>query len=252
MQSSSVRATAVQISPGADRETVILEHMPQIKRVAHRICAKLPSYIDADDLISDGVLGLLDSVDKFDPSRGVSFKTYAEYRIRGAILDNLRNQDWVSRSMRTKSRQFASTQQTMEMLNGRKPTNEEMADAMHISIEKLHELIKDIGAMKMDSLSDPVLSEGETGNQAPLIEGRTNPADQFTNLLKSEVRDLLAAAIDELSDREKTIILLYYYEDRTMVEIGETLAINGSRVSQIHSQAMFKLRTKLIALGRRQ
>jgi RNA polymerase sigma factor for flagellar operon FliA len=249
MRTSSAKTAALQITSIADREGVILKHLPQIRCVARKICAKLPTFIDANDLIGDGVLGLLDAVEKYDPGRGVSFKTYAQYRIRGAMLDNLRNQDWTPRSVRQKSRKLVSTRQSIEMLLGRAPTEEEMANAMDISLGKLHELMEKVSGMKMRSLSEPKFSDHGAPDQMPSKEDPSNLSDPFSNLFQSEIRCLLAAAIDYLPDRERTIISLYYYEDLTMAEIGQCLNLNGSRISQIHSRAMMMLRTRLGALS---
>jgi RNA polymerase sigma factor for flagellar operon FliA len=249
MQTSLAMTAALPIPSIADRETVILEHLPQIRCVALKICARLPTCIDANDLIGYGVLGLLDAVEKYDPARGVSFRTYAQYRIRGAMLDSLRNQDWTSRSVRQNSKKLMSTRQSIEMTLGRVPTEEEVANAMDISLEKLHELLEKVSGMKMISLSARELSDNENPNQTARSEDSSNPSDPFANLLQSEIRCLLAAAIDDLPDRERTIISLYYYEDFTMAEIAKSLNLNGSRISQIHSRAMIKLRARLTVVA---
>jgi RNA polymerase sigma factor FliA len=249
MKTPSVKSAALQTPSMADREGVILKHLPQIRCMALKICAKLPTCIDANDLIGDGVLGLLDAVEKYDPARGVSFKTYAQYRIRGAILDNLRSQDWTSRSLRQKSRKLMSTRQSIEMLLGRAPTEEEVANAMDISLEKLYELMEKISGMKISSLSEPAFYDNGGPDQMTLMEDQSNLSDPFSNLFQSEIRRHLASAIDNLPDRERTIISLYYYEDFTMAEIGQCLNLNRSRISQIHSRAMMKLRTGLCGLA---
>jgi RNA polymerase sigma factor FliA len=249
MKTSSAKTAALQIPSMEDRDAVILKHLPQIRCVALKICAKLPTCIDANDLIGDGVLGLLDAVEKYNPARGVSFQTYAQYRIRGAILDNLRSQDWTSRSVRQKSRKLISTKQSIEMLLGRAPTEEEVANAMDISLGKLHELMEKVSGMKISSLSEPAFSDNSVPDQMPSRKDQSNISDPFSNLLQSEIRCHLASAIDDLPDRERTIISLYYYEDFTMAEIGQCLNLNGSRISQIHSRAMMRLRTRLCALA---
>ncbi len=249
MQTSTASALALQVPSFVDRDAIILEHLPQVRCIANKICATLPASVDANDLIGDGVLGLLDAVEKFDPARGVSFKTYAQYRIRGAILDNLRNQDWTPRSMRLKSRMLSSTKQTMEMLLGRAPTQEEMAHAMNLPLAKLHELMEKINTMKMDSLSDPLLAESGARDQVVGREDSSSLKDPFTNLLQSEIRSLFVAAIESLPDRERTIISLYYYDEFTMADIAQLLHLNPSRISQIHIRAMTKLRSKLMALA---
>jgi RNA polymerase sigma factor FliA len=247
MQTASARAATLQDPPFADRETLILKHLPQIKIVALKLCARLHASVDANDLISDGVLGLLDAADKFNPALGVSFRTYAQYRIRGAILDNLRNQDWTPRSMRQKSRKLASTRQSMEMTLGRAPTEEELARAMDLSLEKLYELVEKISGMRMQSLSDQALSEGGGCDRIAPRENASNAEDPFTNLFQSEIRYLLAAAIASLPDRERTVISLHYYEDLTMAGIAESFKLDPSRISQLHSRAIMMLRSKLLA-----
>jgi RNA polymerase sigma factor for flagellar operon FliA len=252
MQTSIASALPLQVPSFLDRDAVIFEHLPQIKCVAVKICSKLPASVDANDLIGDGVLGLLDAVEKFDPARGVSFKTYAQYRIRGAILDSLRNQDWTSRSMRRKSRRLESTRQSTERLLGRAPTQEELARAMNLQLGKLHELMNKINGMKMSSLSDPFFEESGLHDPVAGIEDSSSPENPFTYLLQSEIRSLFVAAIDDLPDRERTIISLYYYDDFTMAEIAKILHLNPSRISQIHTRAMTILRSKLVALAERK
>jgi RNA polymerase sigma factor FliA len=249
MKASEAKTASLQFPYMTDRDNIILKHLSQIRCVAHKICAKLPACIDANDLIGDGVLGLLDAVDKYDPARGVSFKTYAQYRIRGAILDSLRSQDWMSRSVRQKSRKLMSTRQSIELLLGRAPTDEEVADAMDISLGKLHELMEKVSGTKLDSLSEPAFSDNGIADPKSTKADSSNLADPFSHLLQSEIRYYLASAIDDLPDRERTIISLYYYEDFTMAEIGHCLNLNRSRISQIHSRAMMKLRTSLRTLG---
>jgi RNA polymerase sigma factor FliA len=249
MHTSSAKTADLQIPFFADREAAILQYLPQIRCVALKICAKLPACVDANDLIGDGVLGLLDALEKYDPARGVSFKTYAQYRIRGAILDNLRKQDWTSRSVRQNSRKLMSTRQSIEMLLGRAPTEEELANAMDISLGKLYELMERVSGMKLSSLSERECSDNGDPDQKSYGEDPSNPSDPFANFLQSEIRRLLAAAIDDLPDRERTIISLYYFEDFTTAEIAQSFNLHRSRISQIHSRAITKLRARLAALA---
>ena len=238
----------IEISP-QNSEQVIKEYAPMIKYVANRIALRLPPQIEVDDLISVGVLGLIDAIEKFDPHRGAKFKTYAEFRVRGAILDELRSMDWVPRSVRQKASSLDTVCQKLQAQMGRPPEDEEIAKEMGISIDELFETLNETQNMPMLSLEDLGISrdEGDTRSLLDCLAGKAD-SDPQVQLRLSELKGIIAKAIDTLPEKERLMVSLYYYEELTMKEIGEVLGITESRVSQIHSKAVFKLRTQLRVL----
>jgi RNA polymerase sigma factor FliA len=240
------KAYEAAIQQDAGREQLILEHLPQIKYIAHRISTKLPSHVELNDLVSAGVLGLLDAVEKFDPSRGVKFKTYAELRVKGAILDSLRNLDWAPRSLRKRSKDLEKTYKELEQRLGRPATDKEVSDELGITLDEFYELIDQIKGLNLGSFHDLAPQEDDR-NGEPLVKYIPDAPqmDPFFVFQKSELRDLLAVAIDSLPKKERLVVSLYYFDELTMKEIGKVLGVNESRVSQLHTKAMLRLRTKL-------
>jgi len=232
-----------------NRDAIIQEYAPMIKYVAGRIAMRLPPHIEVDDLVSVGVLGLFDAIQKYDPSRGARFKTYAEFRVRGAILDELRSLDWVPRSVRQKASALDAVTQKLKGELGRPPEDEEIAEAMGLDMEGLHAALYQTRNMPVLSLEDMGLTK-ESGDPQNLLEclAGKRDADPHIQMRLLELRDAIAHAIDDLPDKERLMISLYYYEELTMKEIGEVLGITESRVSQIHSKAVFRLRTRLKTL----
>jgi RNA polymerase sigma factor for flagellar operon FliA len=241
-----VKAYEVQIQQDANRDALILEHLPQIKYIAHRISAKLPSHVELNDLVSAGVLGLLDAVEKFDPGRGVKFKTYAELRVKGAILDSLRNLDWAPRSLRKRSKDLEKVYKELEQRFGRPASDKEVCDELGISLEEFFELVDQIKGLNLGSFHE-MASQEDDRNSEPLIKYVPDAPqlDPFFVFHKSEIRDLLTGAIDALPKKERLVVSLYYYDELTMKEIGKVLGVNESRVSQLHTKAMLRLRNKL-------
>jgi RNA polymerase sigma factor FliA len=228
-----------------DRDALVVEHIPQIKRLAYQLRNKLPACIEARDLIAEGILGLLDAIDKFNPARGVKFKTFAEYRIRGAMIDSLRRQDWVPRSLRKESRQIGAMRQELESRLGRPPREEEMAEMTGLSMEKYRAITDKMAGMGLASLSDETLPGNKDGEQKPAEQSQAKASDPFADLLKAEICNHMAGVIDGLKNRERIVVSLYYYDGLTMREIGIILGVNESRVSQIHTRAIMRLRTRL-------
>ena len=226
-----------------NREAVIKEYAPMVKYVANRIAMRLPPHVEVDDLISVGVLGLIDAIDKYDPSRGAKFKTYAEFRVRGAILDELRSMDWVPRSVRQKASAMDRVVQKLQNKLGRPPEDDEIAGEMGISLDELFVALNETKSMPILSLEDLGIAK-ESGEQQSLLDclAGKGDADPQTQL---RLKEIISKAIDTLPEKERLIISLYYYEELTMKEIGEVLGITESRVSQIHSKAVFRLRNKL-------
>ena len=229
-----------------NREEVIIKYSPMIKYVANRIAMRLPPHVEVDDLISVGVLGLMDAIGKYDPTRGAKFKTYAEFRVRGAILDELRSMDWVPRSVRQKASNVDSVVQKLQAKLKRKPEDEEVAKEMNLSLDQFYDTLNETKSMPVFSLEDLGIAK-ETGEQQSLLDclaGKAD-ADPQTQIRLTELRGIIAKAIDTLPEKERLMISLYYYEELTMKEIGVVLDITESRVSQIHSKAVYHLRSKL-------
>jgi len=232
-----------------NREEVIKKYSPMIKYVANRIAMRLPPHIEVDDLISVGVLGLMDAISKYDSSRGAKFKTYAEFRVRGAILDELRSLDWVPRSIRQKASQVDKVVVALQSKLSRQPEDEEVAKEMGLSLEQFHNTLNETKSIPIFSLEDLGIAK-ESGEQQSLLDclaGKAD-ADPQTQIRLVELKEIIAKAIDALPEKERLMVSLYYYEELTMKEIGAVLDITESRVSQIHSKAVYRLRTKLKAI----
>lgn len=228
------------------REGFILKYVPLIKLIARRVTVRHLSRIEANDLINAGIFGLMDAAKKFDPSRKVQFKTYAEFRIRGAMLDELRFWDWVPRSVRRKANLLASAYARLERELGRPAEKEEIARALGTSLEEFRAILTQVNRISLISLDEPLASpDGEDGR--PLWETLTDlkEDDPSHKADLQEVRKFLTEAIDVLPPKERMAISLYYYEELTMREIGELLRVTESRVSQLHAKAILRLRGKL-------
>ena len=235
------------IHPGmCDTEHLILEYAPTIKYIAQRIALRLPSHVSMDDLISAGVIGLMDAIEKYDVTRDNTFKTYAEFRIRGAMRDELRGLDWVPRSVRQKEHTLQRAYSDLERRFGRPAKDEEVAAYLEIDLEELHGWLQQVRGVSLLSLEMPG-TQTDIGEMVSLLD--FVPADDAQNpqlLIQNQcLRECVAEAIDSLPYQEKVVISLYYYEELTMKEIGKVLEITESRVSQIHTKAMFHLRAKL-------
>lgn len=228
----------------SQRERLILEHLPTIKHIASRFSAALPPSMDLADLVGEGVFGLLSAADRFDPSRGVKFKTYAETRIRGAILDSLRNHDWVPRSLRRRFKKLNRAFNELEQRLGRPATESEISEELGIGIGELRRL-----AMLSQSASACLRNQSHQHGAAMaepeaihIIDSRQ---DTLLRIHQGEMRSILADAIGKLPRRERLVISLYYYDELTMKEIGRVLGVKESRVSQFHSRAKSKLYSRL-------
>lgn len=229
------------------REALILAYVPLVKYVAGRVSVGLPSNVDFDDLVSYGVFGLVDAVEKFDPDRGVKFETYAVARIRGAVIDGLRSIDWVPRSVRQKSKELEQTIGALEAKLGRPATDAEIAEALNITVEEYHELLSEVKGVTLASLDEVWSGDPEEEGKIPfgqMIEN-TGSEDPTARVEDVEVKRVLAEAIDHLPERERLVVALYYYEGLTLKEIGEVLRVSESRISQIHTKAILRLRGRL-------
>ncbi len=230
---------------GKLRDQLIMDYAPLIRFVAQRIAARLPSNIEIDDLISAGVIGLMDAIDKYDPSRDNKFKTYAEFRIRGAILDELRSQDWVPRSIRDKAKRIEKTYAELEQRFGRAVSDEELSDALGVSLDEYYEMVAKVKAVTLLSIDE--VAGPNNHDRKSLLESLENSAakNPFLQLKSKGIRDLLIKNIEDLPEKQKLVLSLYYYEDLNLKEIGKVLDVTESRVSQLHTQAVMRLRQKL-------
>jgi RNA polymerase sigma factor for flagellar operon FliA len=233
--------------PGTLKEQIVLEHAPLIRYIVNRIAVRLPSHIDLDDLHNTGVIGLMDAIDKYDPDKNCKFKTYAEFRIKGAILDQLRSLDWVPRSVRQKGRRLERAYGDVEQRLGRSANEEEVADSLGLQLDKFHELINQVRGISLVNLEE-LRGGGQDGDRngsyADIVED-VNAENPFASLKLQEMRGVVADTIATLPEKERLVISLYYYEDLNMKEIGNILGITESRVCQIHTKSVLRLRSKL-------
>jgi RNA polymerase sigma factor FliA len=231
---------------GDAREKLILHFAPLVKYVASRVASGLPSSVDQHDLVSYGMFGLIDALEKFEPGRGNKFETYAIPRIKGAIIDELRAMDWVPRSVRFKARELEKAQADLEAMLKRQPTEEELADRLGMNRRELHEMVSQISFVSVLALDEVVSAGSDRGESVALIDTLADKGiDPTWGVESQETRGMLAAAINSLSEREKIVVTLYYFEGLTLAEIGEILGVTESRVCQIHTKAVGGLRGQL-------
>ena len=229
----------------AQKDKLIVEYAPLIKFIAQKIAVRLPSNIELDDLISSGVIGLMDAIDKYDPTRDNKFKTYAEFRIRGAILDELRAQDWVPRSVRDKAKLLDRTMIELEAELGRGAQDEEIATKLNMTMDEFYDLLNQVRPVSVLSIDEAAtFSSVDKKSILNLLEA-TKMNNPFTQLNMKSVKDIVTKAIEELPERQRLVLSLYYYEDLNLKEIGKVLRVTESRVSQLHAQAVSRLRAKL-------
>ena len=229
------------------RDRLILTYAPLVKYVAGRLGSGLPAHVDEGDLVSYGLLGLMGAIERYDPERDVKFETYAIARIKGAIIDELRAMDWVPRSVRSRARDIERAIGELEAKTGRAPTDEEIAGKLGISTDELEESLSEIARSSIAALDELWTVSGSGGDQVALIdtiEDETAP-DPQSNLSQTEMKEAIADAIARLPEREKLVVTLYYYEELTLREIGEVLSVTESRVSQLHTKAVMRLKSHL-------
>ncbi|MGH9592778.1 MAG: sigma-70 family RNA polymerase sigma factor [Bryobacteraceae bacterium] len=226
-----------------ERERLILEHLPQVRLIARRIHDRVPESVSLDDLISSGIVGLISAIDRFDASHNVKLKTYAEYKIRGAILDSLRGLDWAPRQQRKRSKQIEAAIAEVEQRLHRSPTEEEIAKQLGVPLEEYHEWLVDVRGLNLGSLEDA--PPDEDNNRRGLLQFVSDDQEEWPNRLleRSELQRLLADAIVKMPEVEKTVLSLYYYEEMTLREISKVVRLHESRVSQLKSQAILRLRS---------
>lgn len=228
------------------RQDLVEAYARIVKYVAGRMAIGLPHYVDFNDLVSAGLLGLIQAIDNFDPERGVKFETYAIPRIRGAILDELRSQDWFPRSLRRKAKQLEETYSNLEARLGRPATDQEIADALQIDVKELDGMMGEVAIASIMSL-DADSSSDESDQSTSLGEYLADPrAEDMERVIAArEMRELIAHRMSELPEKEQLVLVLYYYEELTLKEIGEILDVTESRVCQIHTKAIMRLRGKI-------
>src|SRR5947208_14627829 len=234
-------ALAHSASVAGSREEVLRRHLPLVRRVVQRLAARKPPHIENGDLVSWGIVGLLDAIGKYDPKKAASFATYAQFRIRGAILDHLRSLDWVPRSVRQKASLIEKISHQLEGTLGRPPLEEEIASELGVSLDAYQELLTKVGEMSLFSLEDLGFGGGEErfSFERAIEEG---DADPLGTLLTRERVAIVTEAIRRLPERERTVVTLYYHEELTMKEVGGVLGLTESRVSQLHSPAVLRMK----------
>jgi RNA polymerase sigma factor for flagellar operon FliA len=229
------------------RERLVLAYSPLVKFVAGRMSSGLPAHIEEADLISYGLLGLIGAIERFEPEREIKFETFAVARIKGSIIDELRSLDWVPRSVRAKAREIEAAHSKLERELGRTPTDEEVAGALDMSMDDFQESLVQISNSSLVALDELWAVSDASGDQVSLLDTMKDPSavDPARELGVSELKDRLAHAISRLPEREKLVVALYYYENLTLREIGEVLGVTESRVSQLHTKAVLRLKARL-------
>ena len=232
----------------AIRDRLILTYAPLVKFVAGRLGSGLPTHVDENDLVSYGLLGLIGAIERYDPERDVKFETYAMARIKGSIIDELRAMDWVPRSVRSRARDIERAMSQLEAQLHRAPTDEELAAKLGMSEDELAESLNEISRTSIAALDEmwTVSSSGDQISLIDTIEDTSGPEPQAA-LAQTELKEALAEAIARLPEREKLVVTLYYYEELTLREIGEVLGVTESRVSQLHTKAVLRLKASLMA-----
>lgn len=219
--------------------------MPLVDLVVQRMVPQVPSFMTREDMTSAAMVGLIDAANKFDPARGVKFRTFAEYRLRGAILDEMRKLDWFSRSMRDKQNRLTQTMLRLERQLGRSPEGPEMAAALDMRLDEYHSLLGEVSHLGCVSLHETLDHTEEGRSFLDSLQDFTNP-DMGEMIERQELVRMLADILEELSVKERQVVALYYYEELTQKEIAEVIGVSEGRISQLHSQALLKLRVKLL------
>jgi RNA polymerase sigma factor FliA len=229
------------------RDKLIVQYSPLVKYVAGRVSVGLPQNIEQADLVSYGIFGLIDAIDKFDTARGIKFETYAIARIKGSIIDELRSMDWVPRSVRARARDIERAIADLESRLTRAPTDEEIAARLGITENEFQDSLLEISRSSIAALDELWASPGSSGDAVALIDTIEDPtaAEPQAAMAHTELREALGDAISRLPEREKLVVTLYYYEELTLREIGEVLGVTESRVSQLHTKAILRLKARL-------
>ncbi|MDH4144405.1 MAG: RNA polymerase sigma factor WhiG [Acidimicrobiia bacterium] len=228
------------------RNKLLLYYAPLVKYVASRVAAGLPQNVQHEDLVSYGWFGLIDAVQRFEPAREIKFETYAMQRIRGAILDELRKSDWVPRSVRQKARSIEKAMAKLEGKLGRSANDEELCEELEVTMAQLHKMLTEISNAGIIALDEVLGPHGRQGEALALVDTLADSSDgPMGQYEKRELKQILATAINNMGDREKWVLMLYYFERFTLADIGKVLSVTESRVCQIHTKAVMQLRIQL-------
>ena len=227
------------------RDRLILHYAPLVKYVAGRVGSGLPAHVEQADLVSYGTFGLIDAITRFEPSREIKFESYAMARIRGAIIDELRSTDWIPRSVRMKARQFERTVAALEAKLQRSPTDEEIADEMDMDVEEIRKFLGQLSLVNVVALDELLVDDDGSAPRLVDTLKDTSALDPQAMAEHGEARQLLARAVEQLPEREKVVVSLYYFEGLTLADIGRVLGVTESRICQLHTKAVLHLRTKL-------
>src|SRR5829696_7376546 len=227
-----------------NRDRLVLHYAPLVKYVAGRIGTGLPPHVDIADLVQSGIFGLVDAIERFEPDRGLKFETYAMQRIRGAILDDLRAQDWVPRSVRSRAREVERAMERFEATLHRTANDAEVAEELGITVDELRDLFAQLQLTSVAALDELIAAGRGAGSLAETLPDQ-RAEDPLAAMEDRENRKLLAEAIAQLGERDRTVVTLYYFENLTLAEIGKVLGVTESRVCQLHTRAVLRLRTKL-------
>jgi RNA polymerase sigma factor for flagellar operon FliA len=225
-----------------DKDQLVLHYAPLVKRIAYHLMAKLPASVQVEDIIQNGMLGLLDAINRYEEGLGAQFETYAVQRIRGAMLDGLRENDWLPRSLRRDMRRIEAAIHQLEQVHGRQPTEKELADTLSMSLPEYQKMLQEARGYQLVYFEDFTDDDEEDYLERNLAGPELDPLD---TLMNKNMRDILVKAIGELPEREKTVMALYYEEELNLREIGEILGVTESRVCQLHSQAVARLRSRV-------
>ncbi|MCL1844017.1 MAG: FliA/WhiG family RNA polymerase sigma factor [Defluviitaleaceae bacterium] len=224
------------------KEKLILHYAPLVKHVAGRLLVHIGQHVEYDDLVGYGIFGLIDAIEKFDSTKGVKFETYASFRIRGAVIDHIRRMDWVPRTLRQKNKQMEQVYNQLEDELGRQPTDEELAAKLELTIEETQDLLRKSSVLSLVSLDD-YMEQNYESSFTSLVASRVDSPEEQTE--RQERKEMLADSINKLTEKERLVITLYYFEDLTLKEISSIMKVSESRVSQIHTKAITRLQGKL-------
>ena len=227
-----------------EKEELIRSYLPLVRKVVHRLAGRLPSEVDIKEMINSGIIGLVDALEKYDPKHETNFSTYAQFRIRGAILDSFRSQDWAPRSLRHKSHKLEQAYMLLEQKLGRPASEEEVAKELNVPMEEFQKVLGEVSGVVMLSFEELGFGHGEDRFQADELVPTGSP-DPLSNLLSGEKVSIVARALDRLPEKERLVISLYFYEELNLKEIGEILDVTESRASQIRSRALIRLKNYL-------
>ena len=235
-------------SEALSKETLMLEYFSLVRMVAKKMATRLPASVEIDNLISAGLIGLMQALDRYKPEKGFKFKTFAEFRIRGAMLDELRSQDWAPKGMRQKAKQFAILCEKLQAKNGHKATDEELRRALHLDKVKYEQLVRDVNTldqMNMAGYTRENRDDESTSTAIELVPDQGLASDPLANAANHDVREYLEKAIVNLAPQEQQVLALYYFEDLNLKEIGSRMHISESRVCQLHTKAIANLKLNL-------